>query len=256
MVRFGITSILLLPVTLLYPIPPPPPEFGAWMALLVPLEITAMFLYMLAIRDNPLSLTLPYLAFTPVFNVATGWLILGETITLRGFGGILLVFAGSYILNLDHLKGWSLNGVLQPLRMIIVERGSRLMLMVAVIYSFTSVLGKQVMQYATPATFGAFYYTAVGITLLVVVALFKPASLKVLGQKPAQHLVIGILMAIMVITHFLAIAQVEVAYMVSVKRSSLLFGILFGALLFGERHPGRHLFAGSLMVAGVALILT
>jgi drug/metabolite transporter (DMT)-like permease len=60
----------------------------------------------------------------------------------------------------------------------------------------------------------------------------------------------------MVVTHFLAIAEAEVAYFVAVKRASLLFGILYGALWFGERHLRRNLFAGALMVAGVALILS
>ena len=62
-------------------------------------------------------------------------------------------------------------------------------------------------------------------------------------------------MAVMVVTHFLAIARVEVAYMIAVKRTSLLFGILYGALLFRERRLGQNMFAGALMVAGVALIL-
>jgi drug/metabolite transporter (DMT)-like permease len=61
-------------------------------------------------------------------------------------------------------------------------------------------------------------------------------------------------MAVMVVTHFMALAQVEAAYMIAAKRTSLLFGMLYGAMLFGERHLGRHLLAGALMVAGVATI--
>jgi hypothetical protein len=39
--------------------------------------------------------------------------------------------------------------------------------------------------------------------------------------------------------HLLAIERVEAAYMIAVKRTSLLFGILYGALLFGERRWPR-----------------
>ena len=35
-----------------------------------------MMLYMAAIRDHPLSLTLPFLAFTPVFNILVAWWLL------------------------------------------------------------------------------------------------------------------------------------------------------------------------------------
>jgi drug/metabolite transporter (DMT)-like permease len=62
-------------------------------------------------------------------------------------------------------------------------------------------------------------------------------------------------MGVMIITHFMALARVEVAYMIAVKRTSLLFGILYGALLFRERNLGRHVLAGALMSAGVAVIV-
>ena len=61
-------------------------------------------------------------------------------------------------------------------------------------------------------------------------------------------------MAVMAMTHFIAIAHIEVAYMVAVKRTSLLFGMLYGAWLFREPGLSRNLLAGGLMVAGVVLI--
>jgi drug/metabolite transporter (DMT)-like permease len=58
----------------------------------------------------------------------------------------------------------------------------------------------------------------------------------------------------MIYTHFLALQRVEVAYMISVKRTSLLFGILYGALVFREPGLANHLPAAALMLAGVALM--
>jgi len=232
-------------------LPPVPLAFWGWMAVLVPLELVAMLLYMLAIRDAPLHLTLPYLAFTPVFNVLTAWLVLGETVSPRGLAGILLVVAGAYLLNAQHLR----SGLWAPMRAVLTTRGSRLMLVVAVIYSLTSVFGKAAMAYATPQSFGAFYYVLVGSATVVVFGLARPRDLRVLGRRPAAHLLVGVLMALMVVTHFLAISLTEVAYMVAVKRTSLLFGIVYGALLFGESGLGRNLLAGGLMVVGVGLIV-
>jgi hypothetical protein len=54
----------------------------------------------------------------------------------------------------------------------------------------------------------------------------------------------------------MALQQVEVAYMIAVKRTSLLFGILYGALLFREPGLRTRLPAGVLMLIGVATILT
>ena len=53
-----------------------------------------------------------------------------------------------------------------------------------------------------------------------------------------------------------AVSLTNVAYMIAVKRTSLLIGVLYGHLFF--REPGiRHRLPGALlMVAGVALIAT
>lgn len=252
-VRFAVPALLLLPLMLWYPLPAVPPVFWIWVAVLVPLEILAMLLYLLAIRDSPLHLTLPYLAFTPVFNVVTGLVVLGETVSTKGLLGIVLVVCGAYLLNIRQLqtsKNW-----LAPFLAITRERGSRLMLSVAAIYSFTSVAGKGAMQYATPQSFGPFYYVLIGSVMVLITAFYQPRKLGVLLRRPLPTLFIGALMAVMVVTHFLALAMVEVAYMIAVKRTSLLFGIVLGAVLFKERHLGQHFVAGALMVAGVALIL-
>lgn len=129
------------------------------------------------------------------------------------------------------------------------------MLTVAAIYSLTSVAGKGAMVYATPESFGALYFALIGSALAAGTALYQPANLRVLTHQPIKTLVVGGLMAIMIVTHFLALSLVEVAYMIAVKRTSLLFAILLGALMFKERHLAQHLGAGGLMVAGVTLIL-
>ena len=51
-----------------------------------------------------------------------------------------------------------------------------------------------------------------------------------------------------------ALEMVEAAYMIAVKRTSLLFGMLYGAWLFREQGLGKNLLAGVIMVAGVYLI--
>jgi drug/metabolite transporter (DMT)-like permease len=256
LLRFAVPGMLLLPLAYAQPIPASvPPAFWGGVLVLVPLELVAMWLYMRAIRDSPLYLTLPYLAFTPVFNVLTGYLLLGETISARGFTGILLVVLGAYLLNLNQRVRGLWRAWIDPLRAIAYERGSRMMLIVALIYSVTSALGKQVMQYATPESFGAFYFALLGGVVLAATVTLRPRGLRVLGQRPLPLLLVGALMAVMVVTHFIAIAGVEVAYFLAVKRSSLIFAILFAMILFHERPARRHLFASLLMVAGVALIL-
>jgi drug/metabolite transporter (DMT)-like permease len=254
LVRFGVTGLLLSPLLALQPWPAPAPPFWGWLATLLPLEILAMWLYMKAIRECPLSLTLPYLAFTPVFNVVTGYVLLGETVTLPGFAGIALVVCGAWLLNLNALHDGRRPALMAAFRAIARERGSRLMLGVAALYSLTSVMGKGALQYVTPGFFGPFYFVLLGAAATLLFASRDVRTWRVLGRHPWAHLLVGLFMGGMVLAHFYAIAHVAVAYMIAVKRTSLLFGILYGAWLFGETGLKRNLAAGSLMIAGVYLI--
>jgi drug/metabolite transporter (DMT)-like permease len=256
LVRLGMAGLLMSPLLAdLPPVATLPGPFWLWLAALVPLELAAMVLYMRAIRDHPLSLTLPYLAFTPVFAMVVAWVLLGERVSPQGAAGILLVVAGAWLLNgnLAQRRDW--RSWADPWRAILRESGSRLMLAVAAIYAVTSTLGKGAMAYMAPEDFGAFYFAVLGIGVLLLFGLPRPRSLLKIARRPLPVLVVGGLMAIMAYSHFLALEQVEVAYMIAVKRTSLLFGILYGALLFKEPGLVRHLPAGILMVAGVALIL-
>jgi drug/metabolite transporter (DMT)-like permease len=255
LVRFGWTGLVLSPLLWFQPLPATaPPPFWGCIALLMPLELLAMLLYMSAIRSSPLALTLPYLAFSPVLTTLTGFLMLGERVSPAGFGGILLIVVGAYLLNVEPVQAGQSRHWLAPLRVGWREPGARLMLAVAAIYSVTSVLGKQALQYVPVQTFGPFYMGLLGLLTVLLFALWQPARLPVLWRRPGQHLLLGLLLAIMVSSHFLAVTRVEVAYMLAVKRTSLLFGILYGALLFHEPRLGPHLLAGGLMLAGVALI--
>lgn len=247
-VRFTLSGLLLAPLLLVYPLPRVPLAFWGWVATAIPLEIAAMLLYMRAIRDNPLSATLPYLAFTPAISALGAWLLLGERISIAGSLGILLVIIGAYLIHVRRGQRWS-----APIFAIANSRGARLMLPVALIYSLTAVLGKGALQYVPGITFGALYFVLIGITTTCVFPWRETTGVLTRGRAWQQWLA-AFLMAFMVFTHFLALESVEVAYMIAVKRVSLLFGIVYGAVLFQEPGLARHLGAGALMLAGIALL--
>lgn len=255
LVRFGATGLLMSPLLIGLGAPTDLPlDFWIWIMAMMPLEIAAMLLYMKAIRDHPLSLTLPYLTFTPVFVILTGYLLLGERVHRSGALGILLVVAGAWLLNQEHarFKDWRTWGA--PLTAILDEPGSRMMLGAALLYSATSAMGKGAMRYMDAAHFGAFYFLLLAAASLLLFAVPQPRVLTKMWRRPRAVVAVGLLQGAMVYTHFLALQRIEVAYMIAVKRTSLLFGILFGALFFGERGLGVHILAGGLMLGGVFLI--
>lgn len=217
----------------------------------MPLEVLSFYLYIKALRVSPMSLSLPFLAFTPVFLIGIGWLILGEKPTPFGALGIALIAAGGYVLNLRHFR----YGILEPVRAIFRERGSVLMLLVAFIYAFTASLLKLGINHSSAIFYGVVYFTVLPLA-------YAPLALPRLGKTPLSRSDIaylaaaGLMMALMVITHVLAVSLTEVAYMVAVKRTSLLFSVLFGCLIFREGALGERTAGAVLMVAGFAVVVT
>lgn len=127
------------------------------------------------------------------------------------------------------------------------------MLLVACIWSLTSVLGKKGVLLYDPIPFG--FLIVAGDTVffgLITLSRLRRGLLKDTPVKSLLPLFVigGLLMAAMEVTHFIAISMAPVAYMISVKRLSLVFGVLFGWIIFGETIRYR-LIGAAVMVAGV-----
>ena len=249
--RLGYAMPWLLAAFFFVPWIIPDTTFWFCIAIGLPLEALAFYCYMKAIKVSPLSLTVPFLAFTPGFIIVTGWIILGEEINPGGFWGIFLIMVGAYFLNLSKTS----YGLLAPLVAIFREPGSRLMLLVSFLYAFTSTIGKLAIIHSNPYFFGIIY----NIALAILLTLFLPAAaiaepLKNLTRRPLIGLILGALVATTIFSHMLAISLTNVAYMISLKRTSLLFGVLYGALWFKEEKIAERLTGAIIMIAGVFLI--
>jgi len=250
MVRLIYTLPWLIFSLFLIPSATPDGAYFIAVALAAPLEICALYCYMKAIKVSPLSLTLPFLAFTPVFIILTGWILLGEQLRLVGIAGIILIVTGSYCLNMAHIKG----GLFAPVQAVFKEQGSWLMLLVSFIYSITSVLGKIGVMHSNPYFFGSTYFIALAFLMTSAMPFMPGASIKRMARFPFKGIALGGIYATMVFSHMLAISQVEAAYMVSVKRVSLLFGIFYGAWLFREERIAELLLGAVIMLLGVFVI--
>jgi drug/metabolite transporter (DMT)-like permease len=233
-------------------VPIPPLDATFWLAIIcmLPLELGSYMLYLRAIRSSPMSLSLPLLAFTPVFLIFTSFLILGERPTPLGVAGILFISGGSYLLNLHEIRrGW-----LGPLRALALEPGARAMLAVALVYSVTSVLGKVGLQHSSPTFFAIFYFVLLSV-LFSPIAFWKvrPAP-RALVSQPVRFVLIGFFYFSMILFHYLALEQVSVPYMISVKRTSMVFSVLYGWVVFRETHIRERLLGCAVMLTGTCLI--
>lgn len=247
--RWGWALPPLLAAQAFAPLPRLTPGFWGLLLLLAPLEIAALLLFVRAVGEDDLSLSVPLLGLTPVLLLAVGWAVLGERPTPAGAAGVGLVALGAYCMHLGDLR----HGVLQPLRALARRTGPRLVLLVAAIYAVTSALGKKAVLEAGPVTFAlAFYGLLTGLL----------ASLLALQRRPLGHLLsrwrtfapIGLLYGVAALAQFAAYTLAPVAHAIAVKRTSLVLAVLSGRLVFGEERFAERLVAGVLVLAGVVVI--
>jgi drug/metabolite transporter (DMT)-like permease len=246
----GIASLLLMPVFFACAEAPFSAELVSLLVITLPLEILAYYLFLSALKSAPISLTLPLLAFTPVLTIATGALIVGESVSVHAAAGISLITAGAYVLNGNLVN----QSFFAPVRAIVSNPGSRRMLAVAVLWSITSALGKRGVLMYDPIAFGCIILFG-DVAAFSLISLYRACTGPVCPMPNARALglfaLAGTLMAAAEVTHFLAMSMAPAAYMIAVKRLSLVFGVLMGWMFFNERNIRFRLIGASVMVSGI-----
>jgi len=247
----GITVValaVLLPPVLLSEHETPATSF--WPALLVSGSINALASVLIAraVHRGELSIVMPLQSFTPLFMLATSPIILGERPTLAGAAGVVAIVAGSYVLRLPERAG----GPLAPFTALLRDTAARLMLWVAFLYSVSSTIDKVGVLASDPLLWGIAVQTFVAVALAVRLATRRSGSVR-LGRS---RLVFagGVALGLTIAAQMTALTLALAAYVIAVKRTSIVLSVVAGRVFFGERGL-RDRFAGAaLMLIGVVLI--
>ncbi|MDX1707407.1 MAG: EamA family transporter [Desulfobacterales bacterium] len=246
-----IYSLPLLVLTLPFvPVPALDPIFFSAFLISLPINGIAFWLHLRAIQVSPLSLTLPYLSFTPVFMILTGALVLDEMPNAWGILGIGVICLGSYVLNLAPGK----HSVLAPLKAVLREEGSWLMLIVAFAYSLGAVFGKQAIVHSSPLFFAITFFTTLNMLLLAIFGVCGKINLQVFRARRQKGIIAGFLFFAHILLHAFAISLTKAAYMISVKRLSVIIGLIYGGVIFQEKNLMMRLLGTLLMVSGAVMI--
>ena len=217
----------------------------------LPLNGASFILYMQAIKTSPLSLTIPYLAFTPVFMIFTSFLILDELPNQWGAIGILTTCLGSYVLNLENATG----GLLAPVKAVFRVSGSWMMLIVAFLFSIAAVIGKKGILHSSPLFFTVSFFSLFDVLVIGSLLICHKITLKRLAERPYQGMVAGGLFFLHAVLHSFAIVLTKAAYMIAVKRLSILFSVIYGGIFFREKNMPTRILGAVCMLGGALLII-
>ena len=244
------TAVFLFPLVLAKGIPSLGKYF--WYSLLIDsvLNAIAYVLFIKAISLAELSKVAPLTSFTPLFLLFTSPILLGEFPNMMGLVGVLAIVGGAYLLNLQEgKKRW-----LEPLVGLMREAGPQLMLTVAFIWSLTSNLDKIGIQNSAPIIWVFSVYISITIILLPLVLLRQASSISQLRRSGKTLVTIGLLNAVTVASQMTALSLTLVAYVIAIKRTSTVFSVIFGALIFQEQGFKARLLGTSIMLLGVIAI--
>jgi len=240
----------LLPI--LFFIKIPPLGQGFWIALFLGAGLNAVctILYMKAIKQSALSLTVPLVALTPMFLLLTSPFMIGEFPDLSGVIGIVLIVIGSYVLNFNATA----RGYFAPFQALLQEPGPRLMLITAFLWSISSNCDKIGIQNSSPLFWSLAATSCMAVVLIPIMLYKSPRALQQIPTVFKKLIPIGFFSALTVIFQMLAVSLTLVAHVIAIKRTSTVISVLWGFLIFKETGFKERLVGASIMVVGALLI--
>lgn len=239
-----VQSILLIPLVLYFGFEHMSPRF-LW-ALLASsvLQLIVILLYFKAIKRAELSVTVPLVTLTPLFMLLTSPVMIGEFPSLLGIGGIVLIVAGTYISNIEEGN----KNFFAPFTSLVKNQGPRYMLLVAFIWSITANIDKIGVEETSPIYWAFAKDFVILIYLIPILAWKSKKPLLQIKNRKWPLLLVGFFRSASVLTQMFAIQFILVAYVISIKRASSVFIILFAFLYMNERQNFRNRLIGIITI--------
>ena len=229
---------------------PPALLFLAYLLLDTGLVTVSVVLYFRALQVSPMSLCVPFLAFTPAFLLVTGYLFLGERTTLLQMVGTLFIVFGSLIMHRDLFR----RGALEPVRALFREEGSRYMLIVSFILSITNPIDKRLVEMSDPF-FQSWTYAVMLVIFIGVFTLTRHSrGVSITRSSWGWIAVAGLLDATALLLQFISHKYIQVVVTISIKRAGIVLAVFCGWLFFHEQQVPDRLIAASVMLAGALML--
>jgi len=230
--------------------PAPILEFLIYLVIDVLLITVVMWLYFRALQISPLSLCVPFLSFTPVFLIPTGFIILGELPLPSKAFGVALIVAGSLAMHRRlFAQGW-----LAPAKAVIREKGSRYMLLVSLLFSVTNTLDKKLVTMSDIFTEAFAYGFGLSISFWIMGRVQRSDFAAAARGNWKWISLAATLDAVSLLFQLASYAYIAVVITVSIKRAGIVLSVLAGWLFFHERNITDKVIAASVMFCGVLIL--
>lgn len=217
----------------------------------VTIQIINSILYMRAIAKGDISTVMPMLSFTPLFLLISSPILIGEFPNAMGLAGIVLVVAGSYVLNLDFKK----MSFFAPIKAIYKNEGTRLMFFVSFFWGISGAFDKLAVSHSSVIQYVTFLNVTIFIAITSLVVYQKKFNKDKMMLARKNLFLVSAFTTGSFLFHYGAMALTLAAYVVSVKRLAGIFSVLIGFYFLNETNVRQRLLGSVIMFAGVLLIV-
>ena len=219
---------------------------------LIIIGLFSALLFLKAIKQSDLSLTIPLLSLSPMFSSLFSFFFLNEQLSNIQYLGIFLIILGTLIL---YSKKLTIYEIIKSFKIILKNSSAKLMVLVSIIWSLTPVLDKICLKNSSINIHG-FIQSLGMITLLIF--LFKKDKVQTQNTKKNWRIIfltvfIG---STATILQFYAILTNYVPIMESIKRSiGQLSSVFLGKIFFNEEVNKPKVVGVIVLSIGVYFIL-
>jgi uncharacterized membrane protein len=144
---------------------------------------------------------------------------------------------------------------LAPFRNLFTNKGTRYMMIVAVMWSVSATVEKVAVLSSSPEFYAVTINFLLSVAYLPYIYFFYRKSFKGIRKNLGRLSLIGLIAGAMALSQFTALQYLLVSYVIAFKRAGAIVSVVLGFILFREKNIIKNLVFTSLMVVGVVLIM-
>lgn len=207
------------------------------------------FLYVNALKVGELSKTLPLKGgLAPIFALILGWLLINQKPTLLATIGIVVIALGIYVLN---LTGKYLHN---PLKIFTNDKANLYTLFSLLLSTLAGILDTVAMRASEPIYYCFVSTLGAAVALFVTAVLFKVKEYAQVKQNMMQLSLAGTAFGTSYAAYLLALNAGPLAYVTTIRSSSMLLGAMIGAIYLKESITRVKIIAVVLIAIGSIIL--
>lgn len=253
-ISYILTSVILIPFVIGFQLPVIE-LITQHLVITAGLTITAslgLVLNVKALSKEELSFVTPLNGFVPIFALVSAWIFLSELPPLIGILGVIIIFAGTYIMAIDSPRV----SFFDPIIRLAKSKAAYMSLGVAVLYALNTIFIKAATNEGFDAVTILYVVCITGAVIFSYILVSKKRNeiLPAIRKNPVNLVAASINSLLGSVLHNYAVSLTYAGYAIAVRRFDTIFAVLLGWRFLKETNIRNKLIGAVIITLGAAII--